>query len=46
MNKGQAQESTIKKIKAMMKKNGKAYYDEIVKKNKQIRESNKKSKDY
>ncbi|WP_179953637.1 hypothetical protein [Bacillus sp. BB56-3] len=46
MNKGQAQESTIKKIKNMMKKDGKAYYDEIVKKNKKIRESEKKKKDH
>jgi hypothetical protein len=41
MKNGQAQESTIKKIKSMMKKNGKEYYDEIVKKNKKTRENNK-----
>ncbi|HFF3186751.1 TPA: hypothetical protein ACGCIB_005435 [Bacillus cereus] len=41
MKKGQAQKSTIKKIKDIMKKNGVKYYSEIIEKNKEIRENNK-----
>ncbi|WP_161494411.1 MULTISPECIES: hypothetical protein [Bacillus cereus group] len=40
MSNGQAQNSTVKKLRQMMKKDGKEYFQKIVEKNNKLRQEN------